>query len=94
MCDIRKYKIRNSESFTLHLSKDTLIEVIQNNPDKTKSNETFQKNIVGMIVKNKDGIFTEKQKHWILKKLNFCINHNPMYRDFKGDIQDFKVIES
>jgi hypothetical protein len=92
MYNIQKYQIRNSEGITLHLSKNTLIEVVRNNPDKTKSNESFQDGIIGMIVRNKDGIFTEKQKHWILKKLNYCINYNPVYKDLQGNILDFKIV--
>jgi hypothetical protein len=66
----------------LTLSRMELIDVIQNNPEKSPRNKDIEKALLDMIYKTR--YFTEKQYGWILKKVKYILNHNKEYREKMG----------
>jgi hypothetical protein len=74
----------------LVLSREELVDLIQNeNPDKSNENNFFANTLLN-IVKNRIN-YSDKQYNWILSKVTYIINHNKKYINFRKKFKDFVV---
>jgi hypothetical protein len=76
-------KINN---MVLHLTRNELIEIIENNLDK---NDVFKDKILNII--NNFPIFSVKQGQWILSKVTYITNHNPKYKNINKRFINFEL---
>jgi hypothetical protein len=60
---------------TLELKVSEFITVINENPDKTEENERISSILIGFVRKNRNQL-TEKQRKWVVEKLNFIFRKN------------------
>jgi hypothetical protein len=71
---------------TLKLTRNELIEIIENNPDKK---DVFKNTILSII--NNFPLFSVKQYQWILSKVVYITNHNPKYKNIKKKFISFEL---
>jgi hypothetical protein len=70
----------NIENNFLYLNQEDVIEILENNPDKTS--QEIDKKLIG-IVRKYFYTMTDKQEKWLREKIGFIIRHNSLFKDYK-----------
>ena len=78
-------KLKNQE---LEIKREDLIYMIENeNPDKK---DWSKKELTDMVKRFRS--FSVKQSNWILKKVQFIVNHNNKYINYRKKFKSIVII--
>jgi hypothetical protein len=69
----------------LYLTRNEVFSVLDNNTEKTDQNEIIKTKLHNMIY-HFGNRMTDKQRSWLISKMEFIFLHNEIYKDYYNKV--------